>query len=143
MLKKPIYIGLNVLELSKWFMCDFHFNFIKKNFDAQLLFTDTDSLAYQIKSGDVYEEFFRHNDLFGFSNYPKHSKFFDKTNKKVIAKMKDKSEGKMNDEFFGLKLKMYLTKNIYGKECNTEKGVNIGTKFEEFKDTLFNKKIMR
>ena len=48
-LNKRIYIGFTVLELSKWLMYDFHFNFIKKNFDAELLFTDTDSLAYEIK----------------------------------------------------------------------------------------------
>ena len=60
MLNKPIYVGFTVLELSKWLMYDFHYNFIKKHFDAELLFTDTDSLTYQIKSKDVYEEFFKH-----------------------------------------------------------------------------------
>ena len=30
-----------------------------------------------------------------------------------------------------------------GKESNTAKGVNIATEFNEFKDTLFNKKIIR
>ena len=40
-LNKPIYIGFTVLELSKWLMYDFHCNFIKKHFDAELLFTDT------------------------------------------------------------------------------------------------------
>ena len=54
-LNKPIYIGITVLDLSKWKMYDFHYNFIKKNFDAELLFTDTDSLTYEIKSKDVYE----------------------------------------------------------------------------------------
>ena len=38
-------------------MYDFHYNFIKKNFDAELLFTDTNSLTYEIKSKDVYEKF--------------------------------------------------------------------------------------
>ena len=38
-------------------MYDFHYNFIKKNFDAELLFTDTDSLTYEMKSENVYEEF--------------------------------------------------------------------------------------
>ena len=57
--------------------------------------------------------------------------------------MKDVSEGKINDEFFGLKSKMYSMKNIDGKESNTAKGVNIATEFNEFKDTLFNKKVVR
>ena len=123
-------------------MYDFHYSFIKNYFDAELLFTDTDSLACEIKSKDVYEEFFKHKHLFDFSNYPKDSKFFDETNKKVIGKMKDESEGKIIDEFVGLKSKMYSMKNIDGKESNTAKGVNIATEFNEFKDTLFNKKIL-
>ena len=56
-LNKPIYIGFAVLDLGKWKMYDFHYNFIKKNFDAELLFTDTDSLAFEIKSENAYEEF--------------------------------------------------------------------------------------
>ena len=38
---------------------------------------------------------------------------------------------------------MYSMKNIDGKESNTAKGVNIATKFNEFKDTFLNKKIIR
>ena len=68
---KPTYVGFTVLDLSKWKMYDFHYNFIKKNFDAELLFTDTDSLTYEIESENVYEEFFKWKDLFDFSNYPK------------------------------------------------------------------------
>ena len=57
MLNKPIYVGFTVLDLSKWGMYDFHYNFIKKDFDAELLFTDTDSLTYEIKLENVYEDF--------------------------------------------------------------------------------------
>ena len=81
-----------------------------KNFDAELLFTDTDSLAYEIKSENVYEEFFKWKDLFDFSNYSKDSKFFDKTNKKVIGKMKDEFGGVIVDKFVELKSKMYSMK---------------------------------
>ena len=56
--------------------------------------------------------------------------------------MKDESEGKIIDEFVGLKSKMYSMKNIDGKESNTAKGVNIAAEFNEFKDTLFNKKLI-
>ena len=97
-LNKPIYVGFTVLELSKWMMYDFHYNFIKKNFNAELLFTDTDSLTYEIKSENVYENFFKWKDLFDFSNYSKDSKFYDDTNKKVIGKMKDEYGGVIIDQ---------------------------------------------
>ena len=70
-LNKPIYVGFTVLELSKWLMYDFHYNFIKKNINAKLLFTDTGSLTYEIKAENVYKEFFKWKDLFDFSNYSK------------------------------------------------------------------------
>ena len=94
------------------------------------MFTDTNSLTYEIKSEDVCEEFFKQKHLFDFSNYPKDSKLFDLTNKNVIGKLKDKFEGKIVDEFVGLKSKMYSIKNIDGKEFNTTKGVNIERKFK-------------
>ena len=54
-LNKPIYVGFTVLEVNKHLMYYFHYNFFKKKVDADLLFTDTDSLTYEIKSKDVYE----------------------------------------------------------------------------------------
>ena len=66
MLNKPIYVGFTILELSKQLMYDFHYSFIINYFDAELLFTDTDSLACEIKSKDVYEESFKHKHLFGY-----------------------------------------------------------------------------
>ena len=57
--------------------------------------------------------------------------------------MKDELEGEIIDEFVGLKSKMHSMKNIDGKQSNTAKGVNFVTEFNEFKDTLFNKKIIR
>ena len=50
---------------------------LKKNVDAELLFTDTDSLVYEIKWENVYKEFFKWKDLFGFNNYSKDSIFYD------------------------------------------------------------------
>ena len=123
-------------------MYDFHYNFIKKKIDAELLFTDTDSLAYEIKSENIYEEFYKWKDLFDFSNYSKDSKFYDDTNQKVIGKMKDEYGGVIIDEFIGLKSKMYSIKKIDGSESNTAKGVNIAIEFNEFKDVLFKKKLL-
>ena len=121
-LNKPIYIGSTVLDLSKWKMYDdFHYNFIKKNFDAELLFTDTDSLTYEVKSKDVYKEFYKWKDLFDFSNYSKDSKNFNETNKKVIGKMKDEFGGVIIIEFSGLKSKMYSIKKLMVKKIIQQK----------------------
>ena len=65
-------------------MFDFHYSFVKKNFDAELLFTDAGSLTYEIKSKNVYEEFSKWKDLFAFSNYSKYSKFFNETRKLLL-----------------------------------------------------------
>ena len=54
-LNKPVYVGFTVLELSKWLKYDFHYNYIKKKFGAELLFTDTESLTCEIKSKNVYK----------------------------------------------------------------------------------------
>ena len=86
MLNKPIYVGFTVSESSKWLMYDFHYNFIKKHFDTELLFTGTDSLIYQIKSKDVYKKFFKHKHLFDFSNYPKIQSFLTRLIKKLLVK---------------------------------------------------------
>ena len=109
-----VYVGFTVIEFSKRLLCDLHYNFIKKHLDAELLFTDTDSLTYEIKSEDVCKEFYKIKHLFDLSNGLKDL-------------MKYVSEGKLNDEFIGLKSKMYSMKNIDGKESNMAKGVNTAT----------------
>ena len=90
MLKKPIYVGFTLPELSKWLRYDFHYNFIKKKFFLMLnCYLLTDSLTYEIKSEDVYEKLFVLKNLFDFSNFSKDSKFYDNQNEMVIGKMKD------------------------------------------------------
>ena len=58
-LNKPIYVGFCVLELSKLLIYKFHYEYAKNEFDAKLLFTDTDSLVYEIKTDNLYEECFK------------------------------------------------------------------------------------
>ena len=57
--------------------------------------------------------------------------------------MKVESEGKIIGEFVGLKSKMYYMKNFDNKDSNTAKGVNTATEFNDFKNALFNKKIVK
>ena len=101
---KPIYVGFSVLDFSKLFMYNFHYNYIEVKFDATLLFTDTDSLTYEIKTEDIYEDFFKDKHLYDFSNYPEDAMFYDHSNMNGIGKIKDESDRKINIEFVGLKL---------------------------------------
>ena len=142
-LNKPIYVGFSILELSKSLMYEFHYKHIKNKFDAKLLITDTDSLVYEIKTKDVYEDFYLDKDFFDFSDYPLRSKFFDSVNKKVIGKMKDEFRGKIISEFPGLKSKMYSLINVDIEEVTKARGVNKKIRHKEFVGVLFNKKVIR
>ena len=70
-------------------MYEFRYKYIKKKFNANLLFTGIDSLVYEIKTDDAYEDFYENKSLFDFCDYSEDLKFFDLVNKKVIGKMKD------------------------------------------------------
>ena len=148
LLDKPSYVGMCILDLSKIHMYDFHYNYIRKKYpDSQLLFTDTDSLFYHIKTDkDIYEQFWEDKDLFDNSDYPNSSKYFFGYNKKVIGKFKDEAAGKVIQEFVGLKSKMY-SYLIREEEHKKAKGVKTNVvkneiRHNDYKDVLFNKKIM-
>jgi hypothetical protein len=106
---KPVYLGTCILDLSKLLMYEFHYDHIKPLYGdkAKLLFTDTDSLCYEIQTDDVYEDMLKYKDKFDFSEYPEDHKCFDLTNKKVIGKMKDEAKGQIITEFIGLRPKLY------------------------------------
>ena len=55
-LNKPIYVGFTVLEISKWEMYNFRYNFMIKKFNTRLLFTDTDSLYFEIHEKNPYKK---------------------------------------------------------------------------------------
>ena len=125
-------------------MYGFHYNFIERNLDAELLFTDTDSLTYETKSENVYiKNFLSTNICFILATFQKIQSFLMRQIKKVIGKMKDEFDGVIVEEFVGLKSKLHFMKKIDGKEYNTPKGVSIATEFNKFKDVLLNKKILR
>lgn len=108
-LNRPVYVGMSILDLSKTLMHDFHYNYIKRKYGAKakLLFTDTDSLTYEIETEDIYKDLWNDRDKFDNSDYPESSPFYDKTNKKIPGKFKDEALGIPIAEFVGLRSKMY------------------------------------
>ena len=148
-LNRPAYVGMCILDLSKTLMYDFHYNYIKQKYGskAKLLFTDTDSLTYEIETSDAYQDFWNDKDKFDNSDYPEDSQYFDKTNKKVIGKFKDEAAGIPITEFVGLRSKMYSYMKDNDKGGKTAKGIkkNIIKKnitHENYKNVLFNNEQM-
>ena len=75
-LYNPSYIGMCILDLSEILIFEFHYGYIKNKYGnkSKLILTDTDSLMYEIKTEDVYEDFNSNNEMFDFSNYSTKSK---------------------------------------------------------------------
>ena len=149
-LNRPAYVGMCILDLSKTLMYNFHYNYIKSQYGdkARLLFTDTDSLTYEIEADDVYQDFWKDKNLFDNSDYLKNSPFFDCSNKKVIGKFKDEAAGIPIVEFVGLRSKMYSYMKDNKQGSRTAKGIKKNVikqkiQHDNYKDTLFNKKQMR
>lgn len=143
---KPIYVGQAILDLSKTLMFDFHYNYIKEKYGdrAELLFTDTDSLMYEISTKDFYNDIRKDvKRKFDTSDYPEKHKSGIKTgiNKKVVGKFKDDACGKQITHFVGLRTNLYCYK-IEGKEEKKCKGIKKAVikkeiSFEDYEKTLF------
>ena len=142
-LNQPKYVGFSILGLSKLLMYKFHYDYVCDKYDAKLLFTDTDSLVYEINGEDVYEQCFKDRRLFDFSGYLIDSKYYDSTNKKVLGKMKDEFNGVKIVKFIGLKSKMYSLIGVDDRAVNKAKGINKRLRHEEYVDVLFNKSVVR
>ena len=57
-MKKPIYLGFSILEVSKTLMCEFWYDYIMPKYGekAKLCYTDTDSFTMHIKPENFYED---------------------------------------------------------------------------------------
>ena len=145
-LNKPIYIGQNILDQSKVTMYSYHYDFMIPKFgidNINLLFGDTDSLAYEIRKIDPYVMMNENRDYFDLSEYPNDHFCYDKTNGKIPLKMKDETKSVAITEFCGLRAKCYaFTKDIDEKKTKIvckgiKKGVAKKFKLEQYKAALF------
>ena len=141
---KPVYVGQAILDLSKTLMFNFHYNYIQKKYKhrAELLFTDTDSLMYQIYRDDFYKDISQDIETkFDTSDYPPDhpSGILTGVNKKVIGMFKDEVAGKQITYFVGLHPKLYSFKIEETKEVRKCKGIkkNVVKKGVAFECPMF------
>ena len=121
-------------------MYKFHYGVIKEKYgnNAKLLFTDTDSLCYHIKTKDLYEDFKEIKDLLDTSDFPKEHPLYDVKNKKIIGKFKLEENDKPIEEFIGLRSKMYSILQYQSQIHDSDK-----SKYKEIKKAKGVKKINR
>ena len=148
-MNKPVYLGQVILDLSKIVMYEFHYDYMVPKYDLEklkLCYMDTDSLVYDTKTEDFYEDI--SNDVearFDTSGYSK-TDFRPLPiglNKKVIGLMKDELGGKIMTEFVALRPKLYSYRKLNGSEDKKCKGikkcvVKKTLTFEDYKTCLFN-----
>ena len=124
---KPVYVGMSILDLSKTLMYDFHYRYAKKKWKGlKVLYTDTDSLFYEIETEDFFADI--SDDVerwFDTSDFPKdHPSVIPVgKNKNVIGKFKDEYCGKVITEFAALRSKSYSFLKENGKGEKKAKGV--------------------
>ena len=80
-LNKAAYVGMCILDFSKALLYEFHYDCIKNKDkyanNSRLLFTETDSLMYEIKTKDVYEDFSMDTKMFDYEDFSMDTKMFD------------------------------------------------------------------
>lgn len=152
-LNRPVYLGLAILELSKYLMYEFYYDVLKSFYgkDVELIYTDTDSLILKIRTRSIQKDLKQLEYFFDFSNYPKGTGSLHNTvNNKVLGKFKDEAAGKTILEFVGLRPKCYALR-IKVKDgvedkltCKGVKSVNLNRTilFDHYKNTLLEQKKM-
>jgi len=127
LLNKPMYAGFCILDISKTCVYDFHYTKMFSMFEpsqVKCLYTDTDSLVYDISHPNVYDVMKRHLDYFDASDYEEcnvHS--MPRVNKKKVGLMADLFNGKIMTEFVGLRSKMYSVRVQGMNEMKKCKGI--------------------
>ena len=156
LMDKPIAVGKAILDISKTFMYEFWYDYVKPKYQdrVNLCYMDTDSFILQIQTNDFFEDI--NDDVikwFDTSNYDKNDNrpLEIAKNKKVIGKLTDELGGKVLPQFVALRAKTYAYiqvnedklekhKRAKGtKKCAIKKHLN----FDLYKKALFNNETIK
>ncbi|KAL4126069.1 hypothetical protein QTP88_010300 [Uroleucon formosanum] len=124
---KPIYIGFAVLETSKTFMYDYHYEVMQAHYGSKinLMYTDTDSLVYYIQTDDFYKDLENNSNLhdrMDTSDLPQDHPCYISERKKIPGLFSDETKGEVMTHFCALRAKSYSYK-LNGKEKIRAKGI--------------------
>ena len=125
-MKKPLYLGQALLDLSKIVMYEFHYDYMVPKYaeNLKLCYMETDLLVYHIKTKDFYAEVADHvQTRFDTSGYCPNHPLPIGLNKKVIGLMKDELGGAIMTEFVALRPKLYSYRKLDGSEDKKCKGI--------------------
>ena len=132
-------------------MYNFYYRHLKELYkeDIQLLYTDTDSLLFNVKTENVYEDMKLNKKVYDFSNYPENHELYSIKHKAAVGRFKDETAGNPIYEFVGLRPKMYsfITANDQ-KEYKKAKGVTKAVvadviKHKQYVECLQNSTLMK
>src|SRR6218665_987626 len=126
-LDKPIYAGMSVLDISKLHTYKFYYEHVLKKYGerARLLFTDTDSLCYNIRTDIIYSDMKDNLAEYDTSDYLTDHSLHNTTNAKVIGKFKDETNSVPPVEFVGLRSKMYSLQDCYSLKIRRRKPLKV------------------
>ena len=152
-INKPIYVGAVITDIAKYLMFNFHYNYLIPEFgleNVHLLFTDTDSLCYELETKDEEERIKHYKNLINkgvldTSTYSEENPLYSKENN-IIGIMKCEEGDNALTEFAGLRAKMYAIKMIKNGLLEEErkcKGVKKSVvkkdlNFDKYKNLIFN-----
>ena len=149
-LDRPIFLGFSIPELAKLQMYRFHYGYLGQKYgaNARLLFSDTDSFLYWIRTRDLYSDLASDSERFDFSNYPREHPLYSATGAKQTGLFKDESAGCILESFVGLRSKMYSLQHSHSdKDARKAKGVKKSVvrtiSHQDYLDCLLNTKQMK
>ena len=96
---KPTIVGAVILDLAKAFTFNYHHTQMKPKLNLELLYSDTNSFIYVVKTNDVYEDLKKMSEHSDFSNFPKTSSLYSHLNRRKVWNWKDELGGKIIKEF--------------------------------------------
>ncbi|XP_055307001.1 uncharacterized protein LOC129572785 [Sitodiplosis mosellana] len=135
-MNKPVAVGAAILDISKYKMYEFHYDFILQYFNCnqcKLQYSDTDSFLYSFQCENIYDFIREHKDRFDTSGFAENNPYgIQPFNKKVLGVMKDEYDGEIIKESVCVRSKLYTIKLNGNKIVKKGKGV---------KKNVLNKKI--